>query len=218
MKRSTLFVLTLALAVFLLGSSALMQQDPAAQAGNPQLVTSDAIPDSYVSDNAWHKLMIGPDDQAVYDSLSAKQAIVGEINYGSFRIIAVDEKAAGGRDAMQAMGVAFQDNQNLIALSGYLLGTTKPNATYDALPADLRKPDIANAITRGIPPAGGLYIVQFAGPIQDAWLSGLKSTGVEIVSYMPSNAYVVRGSASAAAQLLGLPGQNSFVQFIGDYE
>jgi len=113
MKRSTLFVLTLALAVFLLGSSALMQQDPA-PAGNPQLAISDSIPDSYVSNNTWHKLMIGPEDQAVYDSLTEKKAILGEINYGSFRMVAVDERALGGRDAMQALQVAVQDNQNLI--------------------------------------------------------------------------------------------------------
>jgi hypothetical protein len=38
----------------------------------------------------------------------------------------------------------------------------------------------------------GLYIVQFYGPIKDAWLDAMKSNGVEILEYLPSDSYVVR--------------------------
>src|SRR5260370_6676271 len=38
-----------------------------------------------------------------------------------------------------------------------------------------------------------LYIVQFVGPIKKQWLSELKSA-VEIISYIPNNAYLVRAN------------------------
>ena len=36
-----------------------------------------------------------------------------------------------------------------------------------------------------------LRLVQFTGPIQDAWLEGLRSCGLGIVSYVPDYAYVI---------------------------
>ncbi len=39
----------------------------------------------------------------------------------------------------------------------------------------------------------GLYLVQFAGPIEDEWLEELKKSGqVEIIEYIPNNTYIVR--------------------------
>ena len=42
--------------------------------------------------------------------------------------------------------------------------------------------------------AHGLAVVQFVGPIKDAWLERLRSTGVRVVSYMAANAYLVSGT------------------------
>jgi hypothetical protein len=214
MKHSTIFVIGLML-VFLLGTSAMMQQDTASQLRDAQQV---AAPDAYVSDNTWHKLVLGAGDQATYDDLRDRGAIVGEIDYGSFKMVVVNEQALGGHAAMQSLAAAVQDDFNLIPINGYALDTTNPDATYRQLPADLRKTDIADALERGVQPTGGLYLIQFAGPIQDAWLAALKATGVEVVTYMPSNAYVVRGNAKAATALLTFAKQNPFTQFIGDYE
>lgn len=69
------------------------------------------------------------------------------------------------------------------------------------------------------PPAGegqSLYLVQFAGPVKPEWYAALEATGVEIISYMPSNAYLVFGdsaSLAAAAQLDG-----GIVQWHGQYK
>src|SRR6185503_15878579 len=137
-----------------------------------------------------------------YNELRDRDAILGEINYGSFRMIVVKEQALGGKAGVRALAASVQDDFNIIPINGYVLDTTNPDATYSQLPADLRKTDIADALARGTEPAGGLYIIQFAGPIQDAWLDALKATGVEVITYMPSNAYVVRGNRKAAAALL----------------
>src|ERR1051325_2555795 len=45
-----------------------------------------------------------------------------------------------------------------------------------------------------------LRVVQLAGPIQRAWLERLRATGVEIVGYVPNNAYLIRGTARALMQ------------------
>ena len=37
----------------------------------------------------------------------------------------------------------------------------------------------------------GLQLVQFAGPVQDAWLSQLDAAGMDVLQYYPSNAYLV---------------------------
>jgi hypothetical protein len=162
--------------------------------------------------------MIGAGEQQAYDELLSKNAVIDEINYGSFRLVLVDEEALGGRSELARFGDAVRDDQNLIEINGYVIDTTNPNATYEKLPADLRQPDMAELLSLRAAPRGGLYIVQFAGPIQDAWLESLKGTGAEVVSYLASNAYVVRAGGDTAATLPGLFRMNRFVQFMGDYE
>ncbi len=213
MKRTTLFIIVVMLALLLSGTTALMQQ-------NPSLSLSpvvDAIPESYMNTEALHKLIINAEDTQVYNQLIAKNAITEEINYGSFKLVVVNEQAFGGRDALQALATP-RDEQNLIALNGFVLDTTNPQATYGQLPANLRQTEMADAFARGINADGGLYIVQFVGPIQDAWVDSLKGTGAEIISYMPNNAYVVRAGSNSAFTLPIYKQQNSYVQFVGDYE
>jgi Subtilase family/Viral BACON domain len=215
MKRSTVFVFALVLMVFFLTASAMMQQDIQPQSAKPI-----AIPDAYISDSALHKVIIGAEEQETYNALRDRNAIREEFNYGSFRMVVVDEQAMGGRAALQSLaGVAVRDELNLIALNGYVLDTTNPAATYNQLPADLRKSTMSIASANGSTPTeGGLFLVQFAGPIQDEWLKTLRATGAEIISYMPSNAYVVRSNAKAARRLMKLGKNNPIVQFVGDYE
>lgn len=51
-----------------------------------------------------------------------------------------------------------------------------------------------------------LRVVQLAGPIKRAWLERLQATGVEIVGYIPNNAYLIRGTARALMQTAALDG------------
>jgi hypothetical protein len=221
MKHSTLFIVVIVLALFLSGTSAMMQQNYTKQLQENGVDSTqpvfEAIPQSYINQTSRHKLMISADETQLYTELLSKNAILDEINYGSFKLVTVDERAVGGRTALQSLSTAVRDDQNLIALNGYILDTTSPETTLRQLPADLRQTDMTDALARGSQPRGGLYLVQFAGPIQDGWLDALKDSGAEIVSYMPSNAYVVRAGTGTAAALPFFK-QNGFVQFIGDYE
>lgn len=118
-------------------------------------------------------------------------------------------------DSTSALAAPVEDG-HLIVLNGYPLDTRNPEQTYSRLPSALRRSDLSGAIRRGQAPAGGLYLVQLNGPVQDEALDALLATGVELVSYIPYNAYVIRASSTAAAALIAakLPQ----VQFLGDYE
>lgn len=211
------FVITgLVLAVFLFGTSALTQQDQGNQDQSAQ--STEPAERGYINNRQVHKLLIGTEDFAVYNELARRGAIVGEIDYGSFKLVQVSEQAMGGRDSLVALSLPVRDDQDLINLNGFVLDTNQPELLSAQLPGELRQTDMADALENGGAPKGGLYVVQFAGPIKDSWLRKLKATGAEVVSYVASNAYVVRAGAGIAQELPRFKSDNSFVQFLGDYE
>lgn len=216
MRHSSLVVIGLAFAVFLFGTSAFTQQETGVQTASVSSINSSDR--GYLNSGHVHKLIVGGADVEIYNELASRGAIVDEIDYGSFKMIRVNEQAIGGRESFSALSLAPRDDQDLINLNGFVLDTNQPELLRAELPAELRQTDMADALSTGSALQGGLYIVQFAGPIKDSWLRKLRATGVEIVSYVSSNAYVLRAGASAASSLLQFKANNSFVQFVGDYE
>ena len=108
MKRSMLILTVSVCAIFLATVSAFVQERLRPQlserAEAPQRITDpDNLPQTYLNQNRLHKLIINNDDAAVYDQLAQSNAIREEVNYGSFRLIVVDEEAAGGREALQTL-------------------------------------------------------------------------------------------------------------------
>ncbi len=178
----------------------------------------DALPQNYLNQNRLHRLIINSEDSAVYDQLAQQNAIRDELDYGSFKLVVVDEEAAGGRAVLQALRATPSDEQTMIALNGYVIDTSAQQPMSKELPADLKLSRMAEARRGGYNPSKGLYIVQFAGPVQDAWLSVLESTGADVVSYVSNNAYVVRCDARSAALVSRMKDEQSFVQWVGDYE
>lgn len=223
MKRSMLILTILVCAVFLATMSAFVQERLRPQLGErgeaPQRITDpDNLPQSYLNQNRLHKFLINKDESAVYDQLTQQGAIRNEVNYGSFRLVVVDEDAAGGREAVRALSVTPHDEQNLIVLNGYVIDTSNAEPLSKQPPADLRQTRMAEARKNFSRPGEGLYIVQFIGPIQDEWLKELNQTGAEVISYVPNNAYIVRANKNSAMGLIALKDEQSFVQWVGDYE
>ncbi|MEO6393473.1 MAG: S8 family serine peptidase, partial [Pyrinomonadaceae bacterium] len=222
MRYVKAFALVIVIAALLVVTRTAMQQSGEKQLpGNDpvgQPVAQDSMRAGDLGTGTRHKYIINQGDEDVYAEFSRSGAITQEIDYGSFRLIIVDEaKIPGGRAELAAARVPVRDDMDLIGLNGYILDTNNPATTYNRLPAELRQGDMANALARGGSPQGGLYLVQFAGPIKDDWLDEMRSSGVSIVSYVPNNAYIVRGDAIAAANLMSLRNRG-FVQFLGDYE
>lgn len=79
-----------------------------------------------------------------------------------------------------------------------------PLAAEPALPADLLSvPTDASA----------LYLVQFNGPVEEVWKTGLEQLGARIVSYVPEYAFVVRMDRVAGEATRALP----HVRWVGLY-
>ncbi|MDX2042248.1 MAG: S8 family serine peptidase [Acidobacteriota bacterium] len=223
MKRLTLLLTLTVCAVLLATASVYVQERLRPQLGDredaPQRITDpENLPVTFLNQNRLHKLIINNDQQNVYDDLAGRGAIREEVNYGSFRLVVVDQEAIGGRAAMQALPVAARDEQNLIVLNGYVLDTSNAEPLSKEPPADLRQTQMAVARKNFSRPGNGLYVVQFIGPIQDEWLTELNRTGADVISYVPNNAYVVRAGSDEAMRLIQLKDEQSFVQWVGDYE
>jgi hypothetical protein len=225
MKRLIIYPMLMAIAVLLASTGALMQEPIRRQIGNrdgltQNIETPNALPQSHLNQNSTHKLIINEDDKdhlAVYNELVRLNAVVREINYGGFKLVIVNQEAVGGREALRSMQAPGRDDLDLIAIGGSVLDTNNPQALSQAIPADLRQQNMADALKSGIAPTAGLYVVHFVGPVKQEWRAAIEQTGARIVTYMPNNAYIVRADNKAAFGVWRLKAENPFVQFVDDY-
>ncbi|MGA2866861.1 MAG: S8 family serine peptidase [Verrucomicrobiota bacterium] len=63
------------------------------------------------------------------------------------------------------------------------------------------------------PPASGLFLVQFEGQVEPAWRAELRSRGVELLKYVPDDAFIARFNGASPDKLRAL----SFVRWVGPY-
>jgi len=75
-----------------------------------------------------------------------------------------------------------------------------------ALPADLKIAGYASGT--------GYYMVQMVGPIFQNWTDGLKSTGLDVISYLPNYTFIVRGTPAELQSARSL----DFVKWTGIYQ
>jgi subtilase family protein/BACON domain-containing protein len=224
MKRLIIFPCLL-ICVALFATVTALMQDRRPQLNTRDLMQApppaDVLPQKHLNQNRLHKLIVRSEDSedgAVYAELARRNAIRSEFGYGSFKLVVVDGEAAGGRPALEAMPGNWGDEMDMIAFNGYVIDTSAARPLSKELPADLKQSRMAEARSRGGSPNKGLYVVQFVGPIQDAWLNTLKSTGARVVSYVANNAYVVYCDARSAALVSRLQDEEPSVQWVGDYE
>ena len=141
----------------------------------------------------------GPDPSAhlllVPDSAAAEAAL----NSSDVRVVAAYEEftlveARGGDEAdLRAAGASRRDDLREISLPGS--PGIDPLAERESLAA------------KGVAePGEALVLVQFVGPIKDAWLERLRSTGARIVEYVAQNGYVVHASGAEVDRLAALVG------------
>jgi hypothetical protein len=68
-----------------------------------------------------------------------------------------------------------------------------------------------------------LRLVQFAGPVKRKWLEELQRVGLEVIAYVPNNAYLVREDANSASRLddsirTAQDVGEAFIQWQGDFK
>lgn len=128
-----------------------------------------------------------------------KAARYGRIvaDYGSFVIVAKNK----GADLSQS-GLESQPVETTINLPG-----AKFEPVADPPSSSLRLG--RSATTNG----KGYYILQFGSTAKDEWLDSLREAGVEILQYVPNQAYFVYGEGEAIAKAA----DHSRVRWIGSY-
>src|SRR5262249_26829002 len=80
----------------------------------------DSLPQNHLNQNRLHKLIINRKESAVYDQLAKQNAIRNEIDYGSFKLVEVDEIAVGGGAALQATRKTQSDQQKMSGPQAYI--------------------------------------------------------------------------------------------------
>ena len=85
-------------------------------------------------------------------------------------------------------------------------------ATFDPL---AREPAFAGPLAALSEPApdSAIYLMQFAGTVQDEWKSDVEAAGVELLGYIPEHAFVVRLDNLSPAEAGALPN----VRWVGAY-
>lgn len=133
---------------------------------------------------------------------------------------AIATSSASHRDVTQALNKASSNPDLILFRRGTLNTRSRTDLDTSASDALLSSRATAgNIVSRSKP----LRIVQFAGPIKRAWIDKLKSTGVELISYIPNNAYIVRGTPVQLARAVTLNGKeraddNRPVRWMGSFE
>ena len=121
--------------------------------------------------------------------------IVGD--YGSFVIVAKNK----GTDLSQ-LGLETQSIETTVNLPGAAF-----EPVNDPPSSSLRLGRSATSNGKGY------YILQFGGTVKDEWLDSLRESGVEVLQYVPHQAYFVYGESDAIAKAA----DHSRVRWIGSY-
>lgn len=149
----------------------------------------------YVSASPIHRVVFDAADPR-FDELVARGAVAAFHDYGAFLVAKVDERVLGGREAFLATDLAVEDRLGVVGFNDAAFDTADAAATeraFAAIPPALRGDDEPRR------PGRRLVVLQFDGPIKDAWLEALAPTGAKIVTYMAENAYVLSVEESARA-------------------
>lgn len=153
-------------------------------------------PVGYRSTGGRHKLRV---HDAQLASALRRQGARLVADYGSFQILSADEKTAV--NFSQSDFVEWRDEENLILLNAGSLDTTRRELQ------SLRSAELNEG--------AGLRLVQFAGPVKPEWYEALQATGVQIVAYVPNNAYLVFGEAATVREWAA---RAPYVQWDGPYQ
>jgi len=182
--------------------------------GTTTATSAGEIPDDFVAPGATHRFLV-PAGHALLGRLQRSGLVRASEDYGSFQLLELTLTKASDLAALRASGAQLADELTLVSFNGYLLNGADALATrgtLDTIAPELRAPTAA--------PVGDerrLELVQFNGPVKDAWLDSLKQTGAFVVSYVAHDAYVVVTNASAHAALTQLA-QKPYVLAISGYE
>ncbi len=165
-------------------------------------VHSHATPTLPPSNN---KVIVYPTSTETIDQLK-QQGITNVRNYGSYWLVQATDAQVNELTRLYGARATKQNDLNYIHLASRSFDPTESEPT---VPADLRQKET---------PGKHLRLLQFCGPIRPEWLKQIHSAGdVQVVSYMPNDAYVIRLDQPTEKKLQAMRGIDNPIQWIGPY-
>lgn len=150
-----------------------------------------------------HKLVVDSRDVATLKQLTRSGAKM-LVDYGAFSLWKTNEPQRQAVGARQS--VKLRDDYDLVHLRGGNVVNTVNGAGPVAANARQSKASDFQ-----------FWMVQFVGPVKPVWLANLRKLGIEIVAYMPNNAYVVWLDGPQLTQLENLAKSDPTVQWTDAY-
>ncbi|HEX8855244.1 MAG TPA: hypothetical protein VF752_06550, partial [Thermoleophilaceae bacterium] len=166
----------------------------AALAGAAVVVTTAVAMGAAPPSNAPVQLLLVPSTPHAQDALRGTSARV-IARYGAFTLVQAQGEDA---DDLKRAGAERRDDLQRVTLNGRSIDPTGRTSL-----AGKRRVD-----------RSGLALLQFVGPVKDAWLDNVRATGVKVVTYMPEDSYLVHGSASSLEKLSDLLGSDPAVRAV----
>ena len=123
-------------------------------------------------------------------------------DYGSYQLLQVHDDLANSLTNNPRVQVV--DENNLVLLNSTTIDTRTPEAQ-------------ALRSMAGGKAGKQMRLIQFSGPIRPEWYQALAATGVRIVTYIPSNTYLVYGTGQALQAVHRLAAKERYVQWDGEY-
>ncbi|HWF19018.1 MAG TPA: S8 family serine peptidase, partial [Verrucomicrobiae bacterium] len=122
-------------------------------------------------------------------------------DYGSYQLYEIPQLVPGMFANTRA---ELRDGYDVIELNAGHLNTRRPEV---------------QALTKAVGTFSGkrLHLVQFVGPVQTQWRNELLAAGVEIISYIPENAYLIYGDSKSLAAVQNLAAKKSNYQWQGAF-
>jgi len=203
MKRSVMLLFAVATAVLLSAHLSTLQH-AAAQKGQErsQIIDEVRAGAGYMSPGDRHKLRV-TDRGAVKDIEARGGRLIAD--YDSFAVVEVNrETAMEMTESGRAQG---GDDYNLILLNAGAIDTS--SVEKESMSAQSAASDNSSGHR--------LHLIQFAGPIKPEWYQSLVETGIEVVTYIPNNAYLVYGDSRSLRALASFARNSRQVQWNGEY-
>jgi uncharacterized repeat protein (TIGR01451 family) len=151
-----------------------------------------------------NKVMIYPAATETIDQIKQK-GITNVRNYGSYWLVQATDAQVNELTRLYGARAVKANDLNRIRLESLSFDTT---AGDPVVPANLRQMDSTEKYLR---------LVQLRGPIVPQWLGQIESSGAEVISYVPNNAYLVRLDKAGEERLRAMRGPNDPIQWIGAF-
>ena len=170
--------------------------------GHAQPVTTTSNKPALASNN---KVIIYPAASERIDQLT-ERGFAKVKSYGSFWLVEATDAQVAELVHMYGARAVKANDLNRIRLRNLSFDTTEGDPT---VPADLRQQELTGK---------NLRLIQFRGPVIPQWLQQIQSVGgVEVICYVPNNAYLIQVDQRAEKKLRALEGPGGPIQWLGPY-